>query len=270
MGNIHTFASSSSSSQSPFGVIASELTKYDPNIQKLHDDLSSFLHSNQETRLLLTRGNHFAIHGGCIRDAILEIKCKDYDIVFSSLTTMQSFVADAIKKNRVRSIQKTHSYDKYPDCENCLSSDPTLQQIQFHIDQHKDESYHILIQPLSTFSGMKIEYDITGRGDYIILDMSAIDYVYFALDFTVNGLFIDYVGEIQSKSVCFDVKTIVQHITDKKLISIDISEEVDRSFSQQHFFTRAHHYASRIDANVKKESFKARTEKMLGKGFVSE
>jgi hypothetical protein len=108
---------------------------------------------------------NFAIHGGCIRDAISHIIPYDYDIVFSTPSYVAQFV-------------------RFFKCVEIL-------------DKH------------TAYGG---KYSIIIDGKRIILDICAQSHGLLALDYTVNGLYVDISGNLKSKSMFYGVDVILQDI----------------------------------------------------------
>lgn len=106
-------------------------------------------------------------------------------------------------------------------------------------------------------------------GDLVILDICARDYALLALDFTVNGLQIDYHGQLKSKSTVYNVETMINHIQNKKLVTVDQELEFQNNDPEDqwkdgnpNFFAKCHHLCMKSkNKEERKDELKIREEK---------
>ena len=178
----------------------------------------------------------FAMHGGCIRDTITNDKVKDYDILFYSRDFMTSF-ARYIKDN----------------------------------EENLNAKINLSGPRSSAFIWMSsFNFEMQLLDETIILDCVYCHNVPLPLDYTVNGLYINYYGELRSKVIGYSVDDILQHISKRKLVLIPlISNEkkyqYDTFFSQMYGKITDANLFNRVEIDKKAEH---RLELMLSKNYT--
>jgi hypothetical protein len=173
---------------------------------------------------------YFAIHGGCIRDFYANCEAVDYDIIFDNKINMNGFV-------------------------DFLCKFPISQQAFIKLATRNKYSNF----------GYKIEINLYDKK--YILDICCAENAFLALDYTVNGLYLDSNGILQSKSEKYKVNTIIKHINDKKLVSVNPKEDNNTGLFElgvkRFLKTFFHKYGQETYEKIKER----RKQKMLSKGY---
>lgn len=178
----------------------------------------------------------FAIHGGCIRDTITNDKVKDYDILFYSRNFITSF-ARYIKDNEEKFNTKINL------------SGPRSSAFRW----------------MSSFN-----FEIQLLDEIINLDCVYCQQVPLPLDYTVNGLYINYYGELRSKVIGYSVDDIFQHISERKLVLIPLVSN-EKKYQYDAFFSQMYSKITGTglfnSAEIEKRA-EHRLELMLNKNYV--
>ena len=177
----------------------------------------------------------FAIHGGCVRDTIANDNIKDYDIIFHSRNFMISF-AMYIKENAEKLNANIH-----------LSANSSA---------------------LKCMSSCNIS--ILLLDEIIILDCVYCQQVPLPLDYTVNGLYINYYGELRSKVIGYSVDDILKHISERKLILIPLNSD-EKKYQYDTFFSQMYGKITNVNlfdrAEIDKKA-EHRFKLMLNKNYT--
>jgi hypothetical protein len=204
--------------------------------------------------------NKFAIHGGCIRDFYANCDVVDYDIIFDTKTNMNKFVdclhgfpisPQTLKMNDIS--QKNYRKNM------------TIIRNSFEFTEYKN--FSIKCSTGNKYSNFGYKIELTFENTKYILDICCAENAFLALDYTVNGLYLDSDGTLQSKSKKYSTNTIIKHIDDKNLISVDPKEDNNTGLFElgvkRFLKTFFHKYGQEAYEKIKER----RKQKMLSKGY---
>lgn len=201
------------------------------NVKYLYYLLKTFYEEKDKTQLKTPEGKcKFIIHGGCVRNIFDGRLTNDYDIIFSCSSDMKLFsrvlygVMGGTKEkthpeylnivNRINSalVEKSLINPKG----NCKVGETSIYGPQF--SGLKLTSFVLKTNPSILKMSTIYTKDKTQRID---LDLCSFDQMILALDYSVNGLYINEEGLLKSKCK-LPPNVIIEHIKNKKTVKINI------------------------------------------------
>jgi hypothetical protein len=202
--------------------------------------------------------DNFAIHGGCIRDFYANCDAVDYDIIFGNKTNMNKFVDCLFGIHVSMQVLPMVRQKKYRE-------NMTIIRNSFIFPEHK--FFEIKCSTRNKYSNLGYKIQLNFDDTKYILDICCAENAFLALDYTVNGLFLDSNGTLLSKSKKYNTNTIIKHIDDKNLISVDPQEDNNTGLFElgvkRFLRTFFHKYGQGSYEKIKER----RKQKMLSKGY---